>query len=513
MAQVAWSAQQQEIFNWFENPGAHIPGKSQHLTVTARAGCGKTTTLMEGVLRAPESNILICAFSKIIQNELQSRIPKNRCGIRAQTLHSLGFSLIRKFRDRISVDFSSARADAITEAVTGVRVPDAIKKTITKLHTKAREIAPHARHPEEIEEIAYNFDCLPDEEWAASGFPLEYVLDKALEAMEWAANISNGAVIDGSDMIYLPVRNHWLRPMFDLVVVDEAQDMTTAQLEIAQGVLKPNGRICVVGDDRQAIFGFRGADSDSLERLTKELNSQQLGLTVTYRCGRSIVEWAQRLVPDFEAGPNNPAGELLNVNTASVVELAGPGDFILSRMNAPLVGVALQLLKAGKRARVAGKDISKGLLSLIRKLRARSVPHFIEKVGTWKDREVLRHQKALEVATGGKKMAIENKIEAVIDQAEMLINLAEGAKNVQEITTRVERLFEDDGLGMAGVITCSSVHKAKGLEAKRVFIYTETLRNYNKEEQNIEYVAITRAKETLFLAHSGGPAQPTPIDA
>jgi superfamily I DNA/RNA helicase len=47
------------------------------------------------------------------------------------------------------------------------------------------------------------------------------------------------------------------------------------------------------------------------------------------------------------------------------------------------------------------------------------------------------------------------------------------------------------------MITCSSVHRAKGLEAERVFVLAKTLRTDNDEERNISYVAITRAKSSL----------------
>lgn len=309
--------------------------------------------------------------------------------------------------------------------------------------------------------------------------------------------MKSGDTIDGSDMIFLPVRNGWLTKQFDLVVVDEAQDMTTAQLEIAQGVMNTGGRICVVGDDRQAIFGFRGADSGSLDRLKVELDAVELGLTTTYRCGKAIVELAQAYVPDFQAGPDNCDGEIFEMVDEALVGAAGPGDFILSRVNAPIVGIAMKLLRSGKRARVAGRDIGKGLVSLARKMNARSVPELLTKIEGWAAREELRHRAQLVKATNGRKDAIKAKIEAVHDQADMMISLTDGAKSVQEVMTRIEALFTDDGLGAAGVVTLSSVHRAKGLEAERVFILRDTLRDYNVEEQNIAYVAITRAKRTL----------------
>ncbi|MCG3775750.1 MAG: ATP-dependent DNA helicase PcrA [Nitrospira sp.] len=368
---------------------------------------------------------------------------------------------------------------------------------VTKLHTKGREIAPHANKAGDLMEIAIRFDCEPDEQWENSGFPLSEVERYALEAMEHASLVKTGATIDGSDMIFLPVRNGWLTPMYDLVVVDECQDMNTAQLEISRGVLKVGGRICLVGDDRQAIFGFRGADSDSLSRLKRELSAGELHLNTTYRCAKSIVEVAKQTVPDFVAGENNPDGLVRSIPPGDLTISAGPGDFILSRLNAPLVSIAMRLLRAGKRTRIAGRDIGKGLINLVRRMKGRSVPDFLSKVAAWETKELARLQKMYEVATNGRKRAVEDKMADIKDQAEMLVSLADGARNVDEIVSRIETLFEDDGLGESGMITCSSIHRSKGLEANRVFILENTLRDNDLEEQNLRYVAVTRAKNEL----------------
>lgn len=500
-----WSAQQEAIFTWFKT--SIVTGTMcLFLIVRARAGTGKSTTIREGVKRAPEGSILIAAFSKNIQMDMEKQI--GTFAGRVQTLHSVGLACVKRFRENIQVAFSSDRADALALAACGPTAPDAILRMVSKLHTKGREIAPHATQLGDLSSIQITFECEPDEQWAEQGFDSIYVELKALVAMELASKVQSGDTIDGSDMIFLPVRNGWMTKQFDMVVVDEAQDMTTAQLEIAQGVLKPGGRICIVGDDMQAIFGFRGADSGSLDRLKAELGAAELGLTTTYRCAKSIVKLAQAYVPDFQAGPDNSEGEVLTLgrnadgepNGETLVTTAGPGDFILSRVNAPLVSIAMKLLRAGKRTRVAGKDVGKGLITLIRKMRARSVPDLLGKIESWASRENKRHEAMLAKATNGRRTAIKAKIEAVLDQADMMTALADGAKSVDDVQTRIESLFTDDGLGAAGIITCSSVHRAKGLEADRVFILADTLRDSNQEERNIVYVAITRAKKTLVWA-------------
>ena len=114
--------------------------------------------------------------------------------------------------------------------------------------------------------------------------------------------------IDFADMIFLPLRKGMVYPSYELVVIDEAQDMTRPQLEIARRATTKDGRIFIVGDDRQAIYGFRGADSGALDRLKEQLQATELGLKTTYRCGRAIVERAREYVPDFEAAPTVEEG-------------------------------------------------------------------------------------------------------------------------------------------------------------------------------------------------------------
>lgn len=499
---TTWSTQQEQIFNWF---AAEQSGSA--LVVRARAGCGKTTTIMEGVRRAPERDVLVAAFSKDIATELQARLnASHRDGAVAKTLHAVGYACVRAFRDRIKVAFTADRADALATQACGRQAPDAIIRLVSKLHTKGREIAPHATQLGDLATVQVQFDCLPDEQWENAGYTAEWIEAKALQAMELAANVNAGDTIDGSDMIFLPVRNSWLTPQYDMVVVDEAQDMTVAQLEVARGVLRKGGRMAVVGDDRQAIFGFRGADSESLDRLKAELGATELNLTVTYRCGRSIVERAQSLVPDFTAGEANPDGTVDNIVATDLPKAAKPGDFVLSRTNAPLVSLAMQLLRNGTRARVAGRDIGKGIVTLVRKLKGKSVPDLLIKI----ERNAAKEESRLRVqmtaaSTKGRLAALEAKVEAVRDQADMLLALCDDARSIAEVEQRIEALFTDDGLGAAGFVTCSTVHRAKGLEAPRVFVLTQTLRGGSVEEDNIAYVAITRAKQhlTMVAAASG----------
>lgn len=469
-----WSPQQEDIFRWFAD------GKG-NLVVRARAGTGKTTTILEGISRAPESKIVLAAFNKVIAQELTARLANPRAS--AKTLHSLGFSAVTARAGRLQVDDRRGRKLAaratgedrpLSEAVTLIaRIASAAKATL---------VNPTAT---DLVEVAVAFDHLPDRDLADEGWTLEHLCSCAHRALDLATQ--NDGSIDFDDMVWLPVRLGWLKRTYDLVVIDEAQDMSPVQLALAQGIVRKGGRIAVVGDDRQAIYGFRGADSGSIDRLKRELRATELGLTVTYRCPRLIVAEAHELVPDLEAAPSAPEGTVKQAKHGAMLAEAGPGDFVLSRKNAPLARICLTLLRAGKRAVIRGRDIGATLVTLVRKQEASNLQELAHKVNAWRDNAIglLAAQDAPEA-----------KRDFVADQAETILELCEGLSTIDELEARLEALFSNDST--AGAVTCSSVHKAKGLEAERVWLLTSTFRYSPIEEENITYVAITRSKNTLI---------------
>lgn len=503
MSARTWSEQQEAIFLF-------VVRAFGHLVVIARAGCGKTTTIVEAVIRwlaaNPKKRVTVCAFNKKIELELVARFVGRP--VTVKTLHAIGFACVRRFWPTVRIYDAKkdpiSRKDDLTQRVCGNRAPDTIKKLVSKLHTLAREIYPLATAASELHELAQEKECVPDDEWADQGFDLAYVCARAIEAMKLAEEKPVKTGIDFADMIFLPVRLGWLHATEDLVVVDEAQDMTNAKLAIARGICKKDGRMILVGDDRQAIYEFLGATADGLFRMAEELQATKLGLTKTYRCGKAIVRLANEMVPDFEAGPANPEGLVTSMLEGKLADAAELGDFVISRLNAPLVPIAMTLLRGGKRARVAGKAIGDDLIKLVKRVgkSARSVPEFLERLSGWTSQQITRAKSA-----GRSEEATEHMIEMILDQAAMLQNLADDARNVQEIEDRAEALFTDTGLGATDVITLSSVHKAKGLEANRVFILAETLKNHTREEENIRYVAITRAKRELVWVGNLAPGQ------
>lgn len=479
-AGFTWSPQQDAIFAWGEAP-------SGNLVVRARAGTGKSTTIFEFIARAlsrnPRLQVLYAAFNKEIAVAAQARVPQRA---EVKTLHGLGLRYIRR-NWRVAVeerDQEGERALNLAK-LAAPNAPDKVLRLVAKLHSKARELRPFAQNISELVTLAYDFDLVPEDDYCEE-WPTERVADAAFRAMHFAKARTD--VIDFSDMVFLPLVHRWVRPWFDMVIVDEAQDMTEPQLMIAQGACRRNGRIVIVGDDRQAIYAFRGADSGSLDRLKKELRATELGLTVTRRCGKTIVAVAQAMVPDFVAHADAPEGAVTRCDAEAMLDAAREGDFILSRTNAPLVPVCMGLLRRGVRARIKGKDIGRGIVSLIRKMRAKTIADMPVKLEAYVARETTKAQKLSEKAR-------DRRVEFVRDQASIVNFLCEGATTIAELEVRCNELFADD---TRGAVMLSSVHKAKGLEADRCFLLEGTFRpSPDIEEQNIRYVAVTRAKTQL----------------
>jgi superfamily I DNA/RNA helicase len=276
---------------------------------------------------------------------------------------------------------------------------------------------------------------------------------------------------------------------FDMVFIDEAQDLNIAQILLALNACEANGRIISVGDENQAIYGFRGADSNAIQNIVDRCHSKRMPLSVTYRCGRAIVELAKTLVPTLEAAATNHDGNVQNIDPNQIETMVKPGDFILSRSNAPLIRWCLNLLKAHIPANIQGRDLGKGFLSMIRKSGAQDVPEFVSWVQDWKENEVSR------------LVALKRDSSVIEDKAECLITLCEDAFNLKQVKNNIEKLFHDGD--EKDRVILSTTHKAKGLERDNVFVLHNTYKpGKNREETNLTYVAYTRAKQNLYLVNN-----------
>lgn len=300
-------------------------------------------------------------------------------------------------------------------------------------------------------------------------------------------------VIDFEDMIWLPVYLNLPIIQYDWVFCDEAQDLNKVQIELVLRTVKKTGRIICVGDPYQSIYGFRGADLEAIPNIIKATEATTLPLSITYRCPLSHVRLAQQLVPHLEASPTAQEGEIRhNMPQHKAIAEMVSGDMVLCRLNAPLVKVCYALIRSGKKAVMRGRDIGKGLIQLVDKMKAANIPELVQKLEEYRRRELEKLYK---------KNAREASITALNDRVDTLVELTDGIYNLSELRNRIDTIFSDKEEG----VICSSVHRAKGLEADSVYILNPELMPFPKatrpweiqQESNILYVACTRSKRLL----------------
>ncbi len=492
----SWSPQQQSIFDYFAEG---VPGL--HLIVKARAGTGKTTTIVEGIKRAPEANsdtgrpdVFMCAFNRRIAEELNLRT--RGLNVEARTFHGKGLQCIQRQWPGTRLD--RKRGWNLAEKAAGLSAPEDMIKLIARLAGHGKNCAPDGEIAD-LKSLAIRFDCVPDCGWEDDGWTLDRVAQCAREAMQLA--LVRDGTVDFDDQIYIPVAAKFARPEYRLVVIDEAQDCNKTRLKMAIRLcnVRAGGRIVVVGDDRQAIYGFCGAHSSALEDLKIALRAQELPLTVTYRCARAIVETAKVLVPDYTAAPTAPAGEIRAITSAALYDEAQLGDAILSRKNAPLASICLRLLRNGKRARIEGKDIGGSFAKLVESMKAKNWTDFFTRLSAWRQREEHKVQARAKKDQDG----VADKLDEIADKYQTIMALSDGVKSVPALLKRIAELFADTEEGSLPAIVCSSIHRAKGLEWRRVFVcdwtlYSRSRNADSREEANLEYVAVTRAIEVLY---------------
>ena len=227
--------------------------------------------------------------------------------------------------------------------------------------------------------------------------------------------------------------------------------------------------------------------SRAIARVQAELQASVFPLSVSYRCAKRIVCQAQGLVRDIEYAPNAPMGTVEDAGEKQLLRNAALGDFVVSRKNAPLVKFCLRLLKEGTPAVVLGRDVSSELSALVQRSKTEDVTKMLEYVEKWKAREL--------------KRILDQNPEAdtdrVEDTAACIAAISEGEESVEDVRAKLRTMFDESG--DAHRVTLMSTHKAKGLEADRVWLLKDTYTpSKSIEEQNLLYVGITRAKHELY---------------
>lgn len=509
---VVQDVNKQALMDLFTSVGSN-------LFILARAGCGKTTTLIGGLKQmaglknpfhpSPQQEAIWKEFSKYGKlkscyltsfgsatvKELEGKIADEglQSLVHAKTLHGIGLAAImsaglKPKHLELDAYIQPNKVDDIARKyfLEKGRLPKRHFETVSQISSLVGLLKQHQLAPTQA-----NINMLNERYNVGLKCPNYHYVNLAFDES------LNTDTIDFNDMIDVVLRNDLFVPKKEMAVGDEAQDLNRAQQLLFKRLADT---YIVAGDDRQAIFGFAGADTRSMETLrtmmTGQGDTKVMPLTFTRRCGKEIVRLAQEIVPDIEAFDTNHNGCVKHEPGWALdraVQTVHPGDFFLSRMNAPLFKGCLQLLKGGKQR---GYIVNKGGL-------AKSLKNILH---------------SLDNDTGGSKVlsldgrlsafAEENKDNpSMMDKVDCLQSLLEASSitaTVDDLCKTIDRLSEPS----PDSVKFSTIHTAKGMEAKRVIFFRDRQapcpmykddEEEMQQEWNLTYVAETRAIEELVV--------------
>lgn len=453
---------------------------------------GKTHTLKELCNRTKEgTSCLFMAFNKSIAEELKTKLPTT---VECNTFHSMGLrTLMKNFRFRMQLEENKCFSLCMElfdfrkkEYKEKMRYYFALQELWEKIRLSLCEI-----NERNVSALCIEYDLDYEDSMIND-------LNKINE--RWrkdCAKIQDNKSfkMDFPDMLWIPYNfvDEANFPKYQVVMADESQDLFTLQKEILQRYIKPRGRFIAVGDSKQLIYNFMGSDLDVFNSIKRMSNTICLPLSVTYRCAKKIVEKSNEVFPGTECVPTAIEGV---IRSGDILE-AESGDFILCRNNYPLVVAFIMLLEKGKKASIMGRDFGENLCRLMDNQSCLDDLYLLleDKASKLKKRGLSE----IAIINNASYVALKEKVSII----ETLYKRFPGS--FLALKQKIKNIFSDDKTG----IILSTIHKSKGLEAKRVFFLNPELipSKFAKTpkalyaEDCLKFVAITRAKEELVYCH------------
>ncbi len=507
-SEYAPSEYQCNIFDWILNGRGNA-------VVEAVAGAGKTTTIILGAQLVAGFGVYI-AFSKAVVEEIKPKLQGTT--MEPRTVHSIGNGAIWFNNRNIKIE---TKKDKYKSYLKGIENKMQKSKTLFGRPLSKTEISEMKKGKKiklplgvildlfskaRLDLIDFEGKEYPNILWDLANHHnteipdgLGNVISETIRHLaQWGRDTIGE--IDFTDMVWLPVVNNWQPKRWSWVFVDECQDISPAQLALIKKCIRPGGRVLAIGDRRQAIFGFAGANAQSFQQIIKEMKADVLPLSVCYRCPISGIDLAKKWVPQIEAAPNAPEGKVDNLSFEEMIEEVREGDMILCRRNAPLIGTAFTIIAKGIPAIVKGRAFGEGLIKTVEFIaRDTTFQSFGKSLDKWlnKEKESTRNR-------GGDESSIQQKCLMLDDTAGCIRAICGRSEvdSIQKLIGAIDNLFSDD----RGSVTLSSIHRSKGLENDRIFllgsteIYFKGQKKWQREqEENLSYVAHTRHKEHLFF--------------
>ena len=486
------SKYQEAIYKAYEN-------SEDNLVISATAGSGKTTTLLELLKQTPDNKkVVFLAFNKSIQRELEEKVPDF---VDVKTIHSMAFTgVLRKHFDA-SFNLNNYKTRNIMDEVVDFEQfkekgyhKSSVKASIKKLYDLYRmNLASSGRNDLISLADMYNVD------YTESMIVSTQALIDHIETYNNNLPVATEMDIDYTDMLWLVYKyiEYGDFPKYDIVMVDEVQDLNPLQKAIVDGLLHESSRFIAVGDKKQMIYSFQGSNLDSFRSFEMAFNTQVLPLSVTYRCGYKIAEEANQVFEDaMEPFEKNPKG----IVRSGDLDETRPGDYVICRNNKPLVDACLDLITDGKKCFIKGRDFAAGLFSIINRVKELDMDDDHLKL------DMVLQEKKDELRARGVEDPESHKSYLNLEERISIIRLLlQYYPSLKKVGNAVNRLYQDKGDGNSIILMTG--HKSKGLENDRIFWLEPELIKPEKaktpleehQEKCLKFVIITRAKKELVL--------------
>lgn len=482
-----YSKYQLAIFDELDN-------STQNILISAVAGSGKTTTLVE-VMNRSKVRSGFFAFNKSIEEEISRRVVDND-NTEVSTLHSLGLrSILSHFKHKIEVKDNKVWSFAFN---LNKSVWNFDQKKLISTIVVARQLV----------DIYRATMCKDKNDLivAADTLGIDFNIDQLNCAIDLMVEINrynrHPKTIDFADMIYIPATTDTMKIKSNcqLVLIDECQDLNLAQHTLLDKLVKQNkSRFVACGDRNQSIYGFTGAHSKSFDLFLEKPNTIELPLSICYRCDSSIIAKANSIYNVMEGKSDVQEGVIEQKANFDDIE---EDCLVICRNVKPLLEVYFHLITKGLKCSIKGKDIGKGLVDLLNECNGLTFDEIVVSL------QLKTQNKLTEYLNRG--ISNPSRYPPFISFQEKSMSLQIILEHTQTKTKALEMLNTVFSDGHQGGITLSTIHKAKGLEANTVYFvdrknipseYAVT-EDALKQEKNLLYVAMTRAKHNLYYINT-----------
>ncbi|MDH3705536.1 MAG: ATP-dependent DNA helicase UvrD2 [Acidimicrobiia bacterium] len=531
-----------------EQQAAAVTDPAQYLCIIAGAGSGKTRVLTRRIAHGSSTGrfdprrVLALTFTRKAAHELTSRLRQLglRDSVAAGTFHGVAYSALRSRwaeQGRAEPELLDRKVGFVARVLGGRSKLEPIDLVADIEWAKARRIGPR-RFVEEASRQGRSLAAAPQ--------------TVARHYADYEEAKQRRGLIDFDDLLILarrelladPVYGEAQRWRFRHLFVDEFQDVNPLQFALLEAWLGPDSDLTVVGDPRQAIYGWNGADPEFLESFTElfpdvstvELNRNYRSTPQVLGIANAVLRHGRDLAPTRAPGPL-PVTHTYPTDTAEARGIArtvrdrrGPGgrwsdQAVLVRTNAQIPLLEEALRKSGIPFRSRGgpsmldrPDIKRLVRSLPSGQRLDVALADLEaELGEPRGETEPDSPPATDAtptaptdeasATAADRQAA---IEQFIRFGHDHLALDAGASVGGFVSWLRTATSSDDGTGGGDAVELATFHSAKGLEWPVVHIggledgltpigYAKTAAA-RREERNLMYVAITRAERELHCS-------------